>query len=805
MQIDLNTLNPQQREAATCTDGPVLVLAGAGSGKTRTLTYRIAHMVLDKDIAPYKILAITFTNKAAQEMKERLEKLIPHKLNGMWVCTFHAFCIRVLREHAQLLGFKEHLSIYDADDQKRLLKQIHEEFRLPKELSLSYCRERISLAKNELLACDDPRILSDESPLAGQADLQRLYQEYQRRLKLANAMDFDDLLMKTVELFVKEPGLLAQYQERFQYLHVDEYQDTNKAQYELCRLMSLRYNNIMVVGDDDQSIYSWRGADIRNILEFEKDYPQAKVIYLEQNYRSSGHILAAANAVVSHNDKRRAKSLFTDAGMGDKILVYQASNEHDEGNWIASEIKKELESGTSADDIAIFYRTNAQSRVLEEMLNRAGINYKLVGGTRFFDRAEIKDAICYLRLCVNLSDELAFMRAVSTPRRGVGKTSLERLHEDAKASGLNLFEAAEQACLDSSRYSKKAREGLADFTQKIRYARQRESSLFDLVNMLITDAGLIHMYEADGSFEAESRLQNLKEFLSMVNSYEADGLGDQWAEVQPKTYRVGTDLGEIPEGSGLKELEAFVEWLSLRTELDNAYAQGHQERVLMMTIHAAKGLEFPVVFVTGLEHGLFPAQSKEGEEYEEERRLAYVAYTRAMKRLRLSHAERRMIYGSNAYFPKSPFLREIPSEHIQAAQLGSQGIKGLGWDKRGDRHATAGFGSDMYGGQVHGNTTRSSSGGARRPNMTVYPELLRQREQEERRKTGKYNQDFSPNSSASDKIFDLGDRVSHKVFGKGRVVEFKAEDKSVTVVLDKSGESKRFMLGYAPLVKIKED
>ncbi|MEE0612565.1 MAG: UvrD-helicase domain-containing protein, partial [Collinsella stercoris] len=431
--VDIDTLNPAQREAVLTTEGPLLVLAGAGSGKTRVLTFRIARMIGDLGIRPWQILAITFTNKAAAEMRERLSAMLPDGgMRGMWVCTFHAMCVRILREDADLLGYTGQFTIYDDDDSRRMVREIMTQLAIEqKQYPINMIRSKISTAKNAMIGPEEfiEKASSPQEQKAGQ-----VYLELERRLRAANAMDFDDLLVRTLELLRTRPEVLEKYQERFRYISVDEYQDTNHVQYEIANLLAAKYQNLMVVGDDDQSIYSWRGADISNILDFEKDFKQAKVVKLEQNYRSTGHILAAANAVVRNNSQRKDKRLFTDLGDGEKIQAYQASDERDEGRWIASEIEKLHAGGMSYDDMAVFYRTNAQSRILEDMFLRAGVPYKIVGGTRFFDRAEIRDVMAYLKMIVNPADEMSVKRVINTPRRGIGSTSISKIEDLARTN-----------------------------------------------------------------------------------------------------------------------------------------------------------------------------------------------------------------------------------------------------------------------------------------------------------------------------------------------------------------------------------
>ena len=516
--VDIDGLNPAQRDAVLCTHGPLLVLAGAGSGKTRVLTYRIAHMVADEGVRPWQVLAITFTNKAAAEMRERLNALLPGGTRGMWVCTFHAMCVRMLRDDPELVGYQPNFTIYDDDDSKRLVKTIMSELDVdPKQFPIQAIRSQISAAKNGL-------IMPDEMQGQAQTPLERkaaqVYRVLQGRLERANAMDFDDLLVKAFELLAKNPQVLDAYQERFRQISVDEYQDTNGVQYAITNLLARKYRNLMVVGDDDQSIYSWRGADIKNILSFEKDYPDAHVVKLEQNYRSTGHILNAANAVVAHNSHRKAKRLFTDAGDGEKIRVYQAADERDEGRWIGSEIEKLHDKGTSYDDVAVFYRTNAQSRILEDMFLRAGVPYKIVGGTRFFDRQEVRDVMAYLKVVVNPDDDVAALRVVNTPRRGIGSTSINKIRTYAAENRISFFAACEACIAEQGLLSPKVRNALSEFTGTIEAGRHMTGELSDVVEAIIDRSGLIRALEAEHSVEADSRIENIKEFYGVAAEFD---------------------------------------------------------------------------------------------------------------------------------------------------------------------------------------------------------------------------------------------------------------------------------------------
>ena len=803
--IDLSGLNPAQREAAECTRGPLLVLAGAGSGKTRVLTYRIAHMIADEGVKPWQVLAITFTNKAAAEMRERLEALLPYGTRGMWVCTFHAMCVRMLREDPELIGYRPNFTIYDDDDSRRLVKTIMADLDIDqKQFPMNSIRAKISAAKNAMVGPDEMASSSNPADRAAA----RVYRELDRRLAKANAMDFDDLLVKSFELLSKRPEVLERYQDRFRQISVDEYQDTNHVQYAITNLLAARHRNLMVVGDDDQSIYSWRGADIQNILDFEKDYPDAHVVRLEQNYRSTGHILAAANAVVANNSRRKPKRLFTDAGDGEKIQVFQASDERDEGRWIGSEIEKLHDGGTSYDDMAVFYRTNAQSRILEDMFLRAGVPYKIVGGTRFFDRAEVRDVMAYLKLVVNPDDDVAALRVVNTPRRGVGTTSINKIRELAADEGISFFSACQMAIAETGLLGAKVRSALAEFTGVIEASRHFTGELADVVEAIVDRAGLIRALEAEHSVEADGRIENIKEFMGVAAEFDEthdtvetlESLAQLRAAGALEPSGSGTTSPEgdsvqqgsaEPEASGAalrptvasEKLPALIEWLALRSDLDSLAGQTHA--VTMMTIHSAKGLEFPVVFVAGMEEGIFPHASYDGDEasVEEERRLAYVAITRARKRLYLTHATTRRTYGSVQANAPSRFLREIPETDVERVGVGSSGFAGVGWEKRGDRHGTfgSGRGSSVYGGNVFGSRTRST-GGSSRPTAAPAPVGPK------------------PDAARAAASFAAGDHVSHKTFGPGVVLA--ASGDTIEVKFTRTGKTKKLLKGFAPIVKI---
>ncbi len=894
--VDIDSLNPAQREAVLTTEGPLLVLAGAGSGKTRVLTFRIARMIGDLGIRPWQILAITFTNKAAAEMRERLAAMLPDGgMRGMWVCTFHAMCVRILREDADLLGYTGQFTIYDDDDSRRMVREIMTQLGIEqKQHPINMIRSKISTAKNAMIGPEEfiEKASSPQEQKAGQ-----VYLELERRLRAANAMDFDDLLVRTLELLRTRPEVLEKYQERFRYISVDEYQDTNHVQYEIANLLAAKYQNLMVVGDDDQSIYSWRGADISNILDFEKDFKQAKVVKLEQNYRSTGHILAAANAVVRNNSQRKDKRLFTDLGDGEKIQSYQASDERDEGRWIASEIEKLHVGGMSYDDMAVFYRTNAQSRILEDMFLRAGVPYKIVGGTRFFDRAEIRDVMAYLKMIVNPADEMSVKRVINTPRRGIGSTSISKIEDLARTNRCSFFQACEIATAETGMFSAKVRNALGDFVSLVREGRRMDGELKDVVEMIVDKSGLIQAFRAEATMEAESRAENIQEFLGVAAEFEethediegtlesleelraagvagvpeagavggaggsAGALGAVGATGASAAAGAGTSMqlddatasaagalagalanpstapasalnaaaiaaAEVERTYGqlaCKALPALLEWLALRSDLDALAGETHA--ITMMTVHSAKGLEFPAVFVAGMEEGIFPHVAgwtdDDPAKLEEERRLAYVAITRARKRLFLTYAATRRTYGSTQANPRSRFVNEIPSEHIEFSGIGSSGFEGTGWEKRGDRRGTfgSGKGSDMYGGRVFGSYTRSTPGTQRRTAISPdagrvgavgagagassaprKPSTFGSGAPRPKKASVSATVERERDATAAATSFAAGDRVSHKTFGPGTVIS--AAGDMIEVQFERSGQTKKLMKGFAPIVKL---
>ena len=803
MPIDIDTLNGPQREAVVTTEGPLLVLAGAGSGKTRVLTYRIAN-ILDQDLAaPWEILAITFTNKAAAEMRERLAQLVGTRSRGMWVSTFHSMCVRMLRADAERLGFTKNFTIYDTDDLKRLYKDIMAELNIdPKRFPVNQLMNRISQAKNDLVT---PGNFDAHDPVGKVAE--RVYERLQERLRAANAFDFDDLLLYGYLLLKNHEDVREAYQDRFRYLMVDEYQDTNRAQYAITQLLAAKNRNIMVVGDDDQSIYSWRGADLRNILEFESDYPEAKVVKLEQNYRSVGNILAAANAVIANNQHRKEKRLFTDSGDGEKISVYLATDERDEGRWIAGEIDRRRAEGTSYNNMAVFYRTNAQSRMLEDMLLRAGVPYRIVGGTRFFDRAEIRDVMAYLTLVVNPADDIAAKRVVNVPRRGIGKTTIERIDQYGREMSMPFLTAAELAVVDPG-IRASTRNAVGEFIQVIKDGATYGGDLRKVVEMIIDKAGLIRALQDEGTDEARGRVENIQEFLGVVDEFVQTHDAEESDFAAPT---VGEDESAEPvrvlRGDSLAD---FIEWVRLRTDLDTVTEDG--QAVTLMTVHSSKGLEFDCVWVAGMEETLFPHMNSVGDAaaVEEERRLAYVAITRARKRLCLTCAQQRQIFGQTHANPVSRFIGEIPSELRQTSGLGSAGFSGTGWEKRGSRRGIAGSGTEAGEGRVFG---RSSASGAQGRSFAEYRAATGTGRAAGSvggasrgglgSGSGRIGAGVNPNAgkkAAAQATFAAGDAVDHKTFGRGTVV--KVDGDTLHVKFAKTGQTKKLLKDYAPIVKI---
>lgn len=751
-------LNEMQQRAVYQTEGPVLILAGAGSGKTRVLTHRISYLVEEMKVPSWQILAITFTNKAAREMRERADALVGESVQEAWICTFHAACIRILKQYADRLGFDRRFTIYDPDDQKAVVKRIMKDLNISEKMfAPKAILAEISNAKNELIGPGNYQKIK-----VGAGDLFRkkvalVYEQYQRILKENQAMDFDDIINNTVELFHSHPDVLEHYQDKFRYLMVDEYQDTNTAQYILIRQLAGKYRNLCVVGDDDQSIYRFRGANIRNILDFEKDFKDALVIRLEQNYRSTTKILNAANHVIRNNDERKEKTLWTQNPDGEDIEVRQLLNENEEAGFAASKIKELVESGDYRyQDIAILYRTNAQSRALEERLGRGTIPYKLYGGTPFYQRKEIKDILCYLRLIGNDHDYVAGERIVNVPARGIGDVTAEKLRLFAEDGGWGYVETCDMAAEvpELSRASKK----LAGFAELINFFREQTDSVSieELIRTVISQIGYEDYIRADDPVKFEDRMQNIEELIGRANQYE--------------------------EENDEPTLEGFLDELSLVAAIDDM--EEGADFVSLMTLHSAKGLEFPVVFMTGMEDGLFPGyMSMEDEEaLQEERRLCYVGITRARERLFMTYAGERRIHGETQLTKKSRFLKEMPKEGVQVTDAEPASWRPSGdWTQPDDfwmMKGNAKQGIRYDGRKASGVPSGSPSDLQRR--MEAARELRAET-------TGKTAQSGS-------EVFRVGDTVQHKKFGTGVVTEVKSvnADTQVRVAFVKFGEKLLF-------------
>lgn len=639
----LNGLNPEQQKAVKTVDGPLLLMAGAGSGKTRVLTHRIAYLMVEKGVNPYNILAITFTNKAAREMRERIQKMMGGAADDIWISTFHSMCVRILRRDIDRLGYNRNFTILDSTDQQSVIKSILKDKNMdPKKYDPRAILGTISSAKNELITPEE------YAKTAGDYFSQKVsdvYTEYQRRLRKNNALDFDDLIMTTITLFIRVPEVLEYYQRKFQYIHVDEYQDTNRAQYMLVKLLAQRFQNLCVVGDSDQSIYRWRGADITNILSFEKDYPRASVILLEQNYRSTKKILLAANMVIQNNMNRKPKNLWTENPEGNKIMYYRADSEQGEAQFVIGKIQEQLRNGRKLSDIAILYRTNAQSRVIEESFLKSNIDYSIVGGIKFYDRKEIKDILAYLRLISNPDDDISLQRIINVPKRAIGSTSIDKIANFATMHDLSMFQALET--IEMIGLSPKAEKAAGEFRNLVsNYTHQQEYlSVTELVEEVLDKTGYRDMLKAEKSLESQSRLENIDEFLTVTKSFE--------------------------ESSEDKSLVAFLTDLALVADIDRLDDDGEKKTdfVTLMTLHSAKGLEFPVVFLIGMEEGVFPHSRSlmEEDEMEEERRLAYVGITRAEEELFITNAQMRTLFGRTNMNPESRFIKEIPADLVEDA------------------------------------------------------------------------------------------------------------------------------------------
>ncbi|MEZ5208147.1 MAG: DNA helicase PcrA [Acidimicrobiales bacterium] len=755
-------LNPVQREAVVHTEGPLLVIAGAGSGKTRVLTHRIAHLIRNEGVSPFEILAITFTNKAADEMKQRVAKLVGPVAAKMWVSTFHSACVRILRRDAKVLGYPSSFTIYDQSDAQRLVGYVIRDLNLdPKKFPPRSVHATISSTKNEGVGVTE---YAERASMIFERKIADVYREYQARLLKAGAMDFDDLLGVTVELFQKHPDVLAHYQRRFRHVLVDEYQDTNAVQNELVLLLAAEHRNVCVVGDSDQSIYAFRAADIRNILEFEEAFPDATVVVLEQNYRSSQTILDAANAVIANNLGRKPKELWTESGPGDTIVRYAADDELDEAQYVARRIAEQHDTGGMRwGDQAVFYRTNAQSRVMEEQLMRSGIPYKVIGGTRFYDRKEVKDALAYLKAVVNPADEVSVKRVLNVPRRGVGDSSIGKLDAFANAQGITFTQALRRA--DDAGITGKARKGIETFLTLIDgvsdYVQDGPALVLE---ELLKRSGYVTELEKEHTVEAEGRIENLGELLAAAQEF-----------------------GDVDE---------FLESVSLVADTDQLELEDDTS-VVLMTLHSAKGLEFPAVYIIGMEDGVFPHRRSIGEpnELEEERRLAYVGITRAMQHLTVSHAWARMLYGGTQYNPPSRFLDEIP-EHLVTVVEGS---------RRGSRRGFGSGGSGGSGGRGSGGYGADRGGERRGPSVGSFdPDEDQGWAAHRERVVDAALRPKGPTPSGAEALgLRIGDDVRHPTFGEGVIVDMDgAGDKTVATVRFRQVGTKQLLLTWAPLEKL---
>lgn len=753
IHASINKLNERQKEAALTINGPLLIMAGAGSGKTRVLTHRIAYLIAS-GVAPWSILAITFTNKAAKEMQNRVAALVGHGAEDIWVSTFHSMCVRILRRDIERIGYSSSFSILDGGDQLSVVKSCMKEMNIDaKQFEPRTIQAEISNAKNELRGVDQFEKEAGKDFFL--AMVARIYRLYQRKLQAANSLDFDDLIMKTIELFKSEPEVLAFYQKKFHYIHVDEYQDTNRAQYMLCKMLAEQHHNLCVVGDSDQSIYRWRGADITNILNFEKDYPNAKTILLEQNYRSTAAILDAANGVIGNNRGRKPKKLWTDKGSGDKLQLFEADNEHGEAYFVAGKIRSNVQTGMQFADHAILYRTNAQSRVIEEVLLKSDIPYQIVGGIRFYERKEIKDIIAYLRLIANPDDDISFDRVVNVPKRGIGDTTMEKMAAFASDHGQSMYAAL--SGVFQPELGARALGALSQFTEMIRNLHQMVEYLTvtELVEKMLELSNYRDEYKKDKTLEGQARLENIDEFLSVTQDFEAKNED--------------------------KSLINFLTEMALVADVDSL-ASDESSKVILMTMHSAKGLEFPVVFIVGMEESIFPMGRAMGndDELEEERRLAYVGITRAEQQLFLSHAQSRMLYGRTMYNAPSRFIREIPEELIERiANARREG--GFG-------RATFGGGSRAGSSQWGQSAGSTASGSFAKATPTV--EVSKPRGPVVDRDTSAL--DFKP-----------GDKVKHNKWGIGTVVSVKGtgDDMELNIAFPDIGV-KRLLARFAPVDKV---
>ncbi|MBO2944769.1 DNA helicase PcrA [Paenibacillus sp. F411] len=766
----ISRLNPPQRQAVESTDGPLLIMAGAGSGKTRVLTHRIAYLIATRKAPPWSILAITFTNKAAREMQERVSRLVGNEGRDIWVSTFHSMCVRILRKDIERIGYTSNFSILDSTDQLSVIRSCMKQLNIdPKKFEPKAIQAMMSTAKNELIT---PQQYEHKAADYLESMTAKVYKEYQKRLKSNNSLDFDDLIMSTIQLFKEVPEVLDFYQRKFKYIHVDEYQDTNRAQYMLCRMLADSHHRICVVGDSDQSIYRWRGADISNILNFEEDYPEARTIMLEQNYRSTSNILSAANSVIGLNSGRKPKNLWTDQGEGSKIKVFRGDTEHDEGYFVTSEINKNVKNGQNYQDHAILYRTNAQSRVIEEILIKSDIPYQIVGGIKFYDRKEIKDMLAYLRLISNPDDDVSLTRIINVPKRSIGDTTVGKLAAAATERGVSVYRALE--VVDDLGFAGRTRNALVEFYDMIASLHRMVEflSVTELSEKMLELSGYRSELKNENTIESRSRLENIDEFLSVTQEFEKNNED--------------------------KSLVSFLTDLALIADIDSMNNDGEEDRsdaVVLMTMHSAKGLEFPVVFIIGMEEGVFPHSRAlmDNEELEEERRLAYVGITRAEQQLFLSCARMRTLFGRTTANPASRFLDEIPDELKEDTHIARDRYRrGAG---AGGSYAGRGFGGSG-GGNFGADRTRDLSLGG--STASAVPSASS-------RVTvtnGPVSRTAAGASSAG--AFQAGDKVAHGKWGTGTIVSVKGSgnDTELQIAFPAPVGVKRLLAGFAPITKV---
>ena len=773
-----NTLNSEQNKAVRQLDGPVLILAGAGSGKTATMTHRMAYMI-EQGIDSHSILAVTFTNKAAGEMRSRVEDLVG-EVYGMWIMTFHAMCLRMLRYSPERLGYKSGFTVYDETDKKTLIKRICKELNVDdKVTSPSSIISVISKCKENEEGPEE--FLASARGLLYEKNIYEVYRRYQEELMNANAMDFDDLLWNGVKLLEQNPDILAYYSNRFRYIMVDEYQDTNYLQYKLIKMLASAHGNLCVVGDDDQCIYQWRGADIRNILDFENDFSNVLTIRLEQNYRSDGNILKLANSVIKNNKERKAKALWTNRKDGEKITYKRLEDEKQEAWWIGSEIERLRETeGYSYKDFAILYRKNAQSRSFEEKFSFRGIPYRVLAGLRYYDRKEIKDVMAYLRLIENPGDNVSMLRVINEPKRGIGGKTLAGIEEYANAYKMSMFDALCEKELLAT-FGPKLRASVAAFTDMLTGIREEQENLTlsDLYDNVLNRSGYLKALEDAGTVEAESRIENIMEFKSVIAEFEK-GLADGSAQALREEMRAErlALMGQDIEADEQSDLSAFLEQITLMADIDNH--DEDEDAVVLMTLHSAKGLEFPVVFMPGMENGMFPGLGAFDGEHgmEEERRLCYVGVTRAMKKLYLTGAQVRTVYGRTDFQVESQFLNEMDRECMDGDVLVNDKVK-TGTGLRGEGSY---LGDYYFGGRSYG----TADGYAGAPASKPFDSLAAARRQ-------------TANKAKIQQEFENGDIVRHPKFGEGMVIE--QDDKTMTVMFDDFGQ-KKLGKGYVKMEKV---